>query len=85
MRSELRGQAIELMREERAHAGGDAASPPSATATDEVPATSPASDATAVRTGAFCPTCGERIDSAWRFCSHCGGALEPGGADGAQG
>ncbi len=77
MRERFRGQAIELMRAEKAHSGasGEAATgstPPAETAgatheptTDEAP------------TGAFCPSCGGRIDPKWRFCSHCGGALSP--------
>jgi hypothetical protein len=72
MRAELRASAIDLLRRERAPV-------PEATAVTQIlrPAAAPAT-AGAVPTGAFCPSCGGRIDSAWTFCSHCGGSLAPG-------
>lgn len=87
MREDLREQAIELLRAEREAATrveapastGDSASSeqtsmPSAVSADEH----------AIRdlsgppaTGAFCPQCGARVQLQWRFCSHCGGELNP--------
>ncbi|MCP4907267.1 MAG: zinc ribbon domain-containing protein [bacterium] len=68
MRSGLRGQAIELLRSERA--GGEAAA--GATRPDATGAA-----ASPPATGAFCPSCGQNIDPRWHFCSHCGGELSP--------
>ena len=94
MRESLRGQAIELMREERAHAGPETntADEPTPSAAAE-PTAAPAStqgaaapvDADAIPTGTFCPSCGGRVDPGWRFCSHCGGALQPASAGGDEG
>ena len=82
MRSDLRGQAISLLREERTHAGEST----EAAATRAPDVARPRDPAPAgVETGRFCPSCGDRVDAKWRFCSHCGGALEPGEASGAQG
>lgn len=85
MRERFRGQAIELMRAEQAHAKAEGEAPPaSAPAPADGPAHAP--DATtsgppisAAPTGSFCPSCGERVDPKWRFCSHCGGGLSPTG------
>ncbi len=85
MRRELRGQAISLLREERTHAGVSTGS--ASTSAPEVPTPRDPAPVTpaAVATGRFCPSCGDRVDAKWRFCSHCGGTLEPGEASGAQG
>jgi len=92
MREELRGQAIELLRAERARGargapseGPPTSAPPAAAepAATSSPATrkpgSPAApDGTQPpATSRFCPSCGGQIDARWRFCSHCGGALQP--------
>lgn len=93
MRDEMRDQAIELLRAERA--GDAAAETAEATARAATPtAPSPAGPSAAqpphagdIRdtanvtrppaTSRFCPSCGGQIDARWRFCSHCGGALQP--------
>jgi hypothetical protein len=74
MREELRAEAIELLRSEReatARAGqeGEPSDSPSAasSATSESPP----------QTGAYCPNCGETVTASWRFCSHCGGEMNP--------
>jgi hypothetical protein len=64
MRERFRRQAIELMRRERAQTSGSDTSEPLVE-----------SDAPRATTGNFCPSCGQRLDPTWRFCSHCGGAL----------
>jgi hypothetical protein len=61
-RQELWTRAIELMREERART-------PVATlarAAEPPPAA-----------GGVCPACDGKIAPTWRFCSHCGGVLQP--------
>ena len=70
MRSRLRSEAIELLRSERG--AGDAATR-EATPVDP-PETSGVSE---LLTSRFCPSCGDRVDPQWHFCSHCGGALNP--------
>ena len=73
MRSELRENAIALLRRERRPEPRPAnvAALPRATASD-----SPGESAQ-LPTGAYCPSCGERVDAAWSFCSHCGGSMAP--------
>ncbi len=63
LRSRLRAEAIELVRRER-----------SAEAAAEVAADTGEAAAADTR-GAFCPSCGGRVEAEWRFCSHCGGGL----------
>lgn len=80
MRAEFLAQAIELMRAERGDGAGasqaEAAGAARTVASSGVaPVTAPSGDVPV--TGTFCPACGERIDERWRFCSHCGGALNP--------
>jgi hypothetical protein len=74
MRDGLRAEAIELLRSEREvvaqkgvqkEAQSDAPDGTSATRTNQPV------------TGAFCPSCGEAVTANWRFCSHCGGNLNP--------
>jgi hypothetical protein len=70
MREALRERAIELLRMERkgktdSSAPVDEPSPPTATAGGEV------------TTAAYCPGCGGRVQVEWRFCTHCGGKLNP--------
>jgi hypothetical protein len=81
MRDDLRTQAIDLLRIERAggrtgepatYAG--AAAPSGAAAPDAIAPTGPGMPAT----GRFCPSCGGQVDPVWKFCSHCGGSLNPG-------
>ncbi len=75
-RQELRTRAIELMRQE-------ASQPPAPViAAVETP---PETDSAATPTRRFCPACGDRIEPAWYFCSHCGGALHPVRPAGASG
>jgi hypothetical protein len=84
MRDGLRKQAIALLRSEREAAaqpapqhGLDAAS--AIPATPPTPAT-PAASAVATSpptTSGYCPHCGKTVSSIWRFCSHCGGDLNP--------
>jgi len=59
MRGELRGRALELLRQER-DADGKAATDGAATAA--APATAPS----------FCTGCGTSLDSDWTFCAECG-------------
>ncbi len=73
MRGRLRAQAIELLHSEReaaaqeAQQGESAGSPMAALmGADSEP-----------ETGAYCPSCGESVTANWRFCSHCGGNLNP--------
>ncbi|MFK7898392.1 MAG: zinc-ribbon domain-containing protein [Myxococcota bacterium] len=82
MREELRGEAIALLRRERA--SGGPASQVAASGAGEGQATSSgsatsSSDAHAATSkpsiGKFCPHCGGQLSEAWRFCSHCGEAL----------
>ena len=74
MREELRAEAIELLRSEReatARAGQEGEPSNSAsTASSTTSGSQP-------QTGAFCPSCGEAVTANWRFCSHCGGGLNP--------
>ena len=89
MRERFRAQAIELMRAEQAHAKAEGVAPGTAEAQadgDPPAAPAPAPDPSsaegvaspsAAPTGSFCPSCGERVDPRWRFCSHCGGGLSP--------
>lgn len=92
MRDDLRGQAIELLRAERAHETSDA--PPSSepapyaaapSASSAASSAAPTTSAAPVATGGFCPACGGRIDPKWRFCSHCGSGLQPGDAAESEG
>jgi hypothetical protein len=88
-RAELRARAVDLMRQERE-------TQPGATPLDAVTAAkAPAEEASAAAatsttasttpgTGGYCPACGGLIDPAWRFCSHCGGALSPPADSGAE-
>ena len=73
MREALRARAIELLRAERA------ADAPAARASAGAGHPGPE---TAVPIGSFCPSCGSRIDPAWRFCSSCGGPLAPHASEG---
>jgi hypothetical protein len=72
MRDGLRAEAIELLRAER-----------EAVAEKEAQSDAPAAGATSAadgkepRTGTFCPSCGKEVTASWRFCSHCGGDLNP--------
>jgi hypothetical protein len=67
-RQALRAQAVEMLRRERA------ADLPE----ESAPSVGAAAESTAGPTlGGFCPGCGQRVDPAWRFCSHCGGGLSP--------
>jgi hypothetical protein len=80
MREELKAQAIELIKSERSAAGpvAGAATKQKTTksaASQEAPTDSSSSNTPS--TGAFCPSCGGRLDARWRFCSHCGGELQP--------
>ena len=70
MREGLRAEAIELLRSERdlAALAVEQASPSSPTLV------TPASEH---QTGAYCPNCGDAVSASWRFCSHCGGDLNP--------
>jgi len=84
MRDELRQQAIDLLRLERQ--GQMDTSPPStssstsaSTLTSESTIGSAAAPTTHLRTGAFCPACGGAAKAEWKFCTDCGGRLEPGG------
>jgi hypothetical protein len=92
MREELRGQAIELLRAERARGarGAPAEGPPTSAppaAAEPAATSSPTTGKPGSRaapdgaqppaTSRFCPSCGGQIDARWRFCSHCGGALQP--------
>lgn len=82
MRAALRARAITLLRQERdgattaaepAPQGPEQTSPaPPRPSADQAPAS-----ATGPHTGGFCPSCGGRVASEWRFCSHCGGPLNP--------
>ncbi len=94
MRDELRGQAIELLRAERAEDSPAETPPPStpaiitaattriAEAKAPVTESPPAPGITQTpTTSRFCPSCGGQIDARWRFCSHCGGALQPATTD----
>lgn len=91
MREALRDQAIELLRAERARGAEPVAEPeerpavPRATQEAPVSSSAPTEAAAPVATGAFCPSCGGRLDPAWRFCSHCGAELQPGDAGSAEG
>jgi hypothetical protein len=67
MRAGLRHKAIELLR-----SADRAAKAPS-----EAVASASAADASQPQTGSFCPNCGGAVLAAWRFCSHCGGGLNP--------
>ena len=69
MRSRLRAEAIELLRAE--HAGAVDGSPAQAVQASLGDA------APAAQTGAFCPECGGKVLDSWKFCSHCGGTLNP--------
>ncbi len=69
MRDRLRHEAIELLRAERT-AGNIRVVTTSAAAQ-----TPPALGQPTTR--GFCPSCGGAVTNAWRFCSHCGGHLNP--------
>lgn len=91
MREALRAQAIELLRAERAHGAEPLPDP------QERPSAAPgrrdagadasraSAEAAPIATGVFCPSCGGRVDPAWRFCSHCGAGLQPGESGSADG
>ncbi|MEM9177711.1 MAG: zinc ribbon domain-containing protein [Myxococcota bacterium] len=86
MRGDLRGQAIELLREERAHAEpAEETAPETASAAPPRPEPDARATSAPIATGAFCPSCGGRVDVKWKFCSHCGESLTPAAADGAEG
>lgn len=78
MRATLRARAIATLREEQALDPDAAVAAPDSVGADspEGAETAPPSNPSA-ETGPFCPSCGERVDPRWRFCSHCGGPLEP--------
>jgi hypothetical protein len=71
MRAELRAQAADLLRQERAAAEPPSAAPPSAAEQPaaERPAVAPAPQP--------CPGCGATIQAGARFCSRCGAGLSP--------
>lgn len=94
MHGALRGQAIELLREERARTSGPAPTAaegaPSvesnaATMADTRDDAAAAETAAPIATGGFCPACGGQVAREWHFCSHCGSALQPDPDQGAQG
>jgi len=60
LRAALLARAAASIERERAGGAGDA------TTDDRAPRPS---------IGRFCPSCGERIDASWTFCSHCGAKL----------
>jgi hypothetical protein len=68
MRSQLRAEAIALLRAEQE---ADA-KPVSAKGGDSL-----ASAADPQATSEFCPHCGGNVSANWRFCTHCGGNLNP--------
>ena len=72
MRDGLRAEAIELLRSER-----EAVAKKEAQLDAPASGTISAANAKDPRTGAFCPSCGEAVTTSWRFCSHCGGDLDP--------
>lgn len=69
LRGQLRSEAIEIVRRERA---GDTAAQQEDATVSAAPASHPASPAAEAR---FCTQCGGRIDGSWRFCSHCGAEI----------
>jgi hypothetical protein len=79
MRAELREQAIELLRAERAEPlpnEGQLATRAPEPGRDSARAPAGESDR-AIGTGRFCPSCGSTVAREWTFCSHCGGRLAP--------
>jgi len=83
MRERLRGEAIELLRAERdGNPAGESSngSTASSSGTADTKASADSSTHAALgTTGGFCPSCGGKVIAAWRFCSHCGGTLQPPG------
>ena len=77
MRTDLREQAIELLRVERAGGARPAAPQPVGTAPPQPNTPTPTAPSSGPVTGKFCPSCGGTVDPRWRFCSHCGGGLNP--------
>ncbi len=84
MKSELRADAVELLRRERTanevarpSSPSDASSPSSASSPSGASSPSDASADATPTARAFCPSCGGRIAPIWSFCSHCGGPLQP--------
>jgi len=76
MREGLRAQAIELLRSEReATAAAGQADRPADSSTSAEP--SSVASGSQPETGAYCPSCGKTVTASWRFCSHCGGDLNP--------
>ena len=73
MRDRLRSEAIELLRAEREASAQEAL----ATEHSDTPGGSSVAAASEPTTGAYCPTCGKAVTANWRFCSHCGGNLNP--------
>jgi hypothetical protein len=91
MRKDLRERAIVLLRRERAPAT-DSASPQAIPAASQVQRAPAARESIASQTsqtaasppsgtqpgsGDYCTACGAQVKSEWRFCSRCGGPLEP--------
>jgi hypothetical protein len=85
LREEREAASDTRAAEDAEHAGAkaaeDAARPagPRAAATPGDPTATSAAAATtgAPKTGGYCPHCGESVSATWRFCSHCGGQLDP--------
>jgi hypothetical protein len=83
MRDRLRGEAIELLRAERdgttqtVHASQASAPTPISSATGSGDPRASSDTAGHATTSEFCPSCGGKVISSWRFCSHCGGTLNP--------
>jgi hypothetical protein len=65
MRAELRAEAVELLREERAAQEAQ-------TLAAQTLAAAPTDPPLKL---AVCPSCGGEAEPSWSFCSHCGGAL----------
>lgn len=76
MRDRLRAEAIELLRAEReAQQEGSAQISLAKASASSQPTSLDGSHPPT--TGGFCPSCGGTVISSWRFCSHCGGSLNP--------
>jgi hypothetical protein len=73
MRADLVAQAIELLRRERALGN-------SPSGTTDLAAASAGADAVtqnAHATPSLCPECHGEVHPGWKFCTHCGGSLNP--------
>jgi hypothetical protein len=75
IQKELRSEAVELLRRARAREAAPAA------ATAAPVAAAPGNEG---ESHSACPACQGQLDPSWRFCSHCGHALEVADSEAAE-